>query len=533
MRRLKLAYALVSAAALGCQDLAVTNLNDPDRGRALQQPSSVEALASSAFRSWWPYVHDEDPVWALSTMADEFSAAFFDFGILVASAEPRVAYNNSQTYADNDVNEEPWYNLYATLSTTNDVLVAIDSGLQIGTNGADTPRARAVAKFVQGLSHGYLALYFDQAWVINERTLPDTLTVPGTTQLKGDPQPYREVMDTALAELAEAAAIAEANTFTLPEGAWLFQAMDNRELARLARSYKARLRAQVARSRTERAAVDWSAVLADAQTGVTRDFAPVAVPGVLFDDFKRVAARERTGIPGDFARVDYMTIGVADSTNGFQNWLAQPLGNRTQFQMRSRDRRVTGAAAGSNGTYLGHTTTNRFQNARGTYHQSRYYYLRFGRGDAWQNGPQLELSVAENNLLRAEALIRLNRAQEAVPLINLTRVANGQLPPVTIDGPPNVAGCVPRKLNGQCGSLWDALRWEKRIEIMGVHPPGAYFDARGWQTLAVGTPVHLPIPGRELATLQRPLYSFSGGTAEGSAPAPDPERCPIALPRCP
>ena len=106
MRRLKLSLALVSAAAIGCQDLAVTNPNNPDRGRALEQPSSVEALASSAFRSWWPYVHDEDPVWALSTMADEFSAAFFDFGILVASSEPRVAYDNSQTYADNDVNED-------------------------------------------------------------------------------------------------------------------------------------------------------------------------------------------------------------------------------------------------------------------------------------------------------------------------------------------------------------------------------------------------------------------------------------------
>ena len=533
MRRLKLALALGSAAALGCQDLGVTNPNDPDRARALEQPASVEALASSAFRSWWPYVHDEDPVWALATMADEFTAAFFDFGILVASAEPRVAYNNSQTYVDNDVNEEPWYNFYATLSTTNDVLVALDSGLQIGAGGADTPRARAVAKLVQGLSHGYLALYFDRAWVINERTLPDTLTIPGTTRLKGDPQPYREVMDTALAELTAAATLAQASTFTLPENGWLFQTMDNRELARIARSYKARLRAQVARSRAERAAVDWAAVLADAEAGVTRDFAPVAQPGVLFDDFKRVAARERTNIPGDFARVDYMTIGVADSTNGFQTWLGTPLSARMPFQMRSRDRRVAGAAAGSDGTYLGYTTSNRFQNARGTYHQSRYWWKRAGRGDTWQNGPQLELTVAENNLLRAEALIRLNRPSEALPLINATRVANGQLPPVTLEGPPNVPGCVPRKLNGQCGSLWDALRWEKRIEIMGVHPPGAYLDARGWQMLAENTPVHLPVPGRELATLQRPLYSFGGSGGVGSAPVPDPERCPIALPRCP
>ena len=91
--------------------------------------------------------------------------------------------------------------------------------------------------------------------------------------------------------------------------------------------------------------------------------------------------------------------------------------------------------------------------------------------------------VSEMDLLKAEGLIRLGRAAEAVPLINKTRVANGQLPPVTVDGPPDEPGCVPRKLNGQCGSLWDALRYEKRIEGLGVSAVIAYFDARGWQTL--------------------------------------------------
>ena len=137
------------------------------------------------------------------------------------------------------------------------------------------------------------------------------------------------------------------------------------------------------------------------------------------------------------------------------------------------------------------------------------------------------------NLLKAEALIRLDRASEAVPLINLTRVANGQLPPVTVDGPPDEAGCVPRKLSGACGSLWDALRYEKRIEGLGIDGVTAYLDARGWQTLPENTVIHLPIPGRELGVLQRPIYSYGGPGGQGSAPAPDPERCPVALARCP
>jgi hypothetical protein len=534
----RLLSALAGGAALaaaGCQELTLTNPNNPDRGRTLRQPASVEALASSSFRAWWPNAHDEAPVWALSTMADEFTAAFFDFGILTASSEPRVAYDNSPTYADRFVNQDPWYSLYATLAQTNDVLVATDSGLKI-MNGTqdDTPRARAVAKFVQGLSHGYLALYFDRAWIINERVLPDTLVVPGTTRLKGEASPYRAVMDTALSELAEAARIAQAGSFTLPEGGWVFQSMNAQEFARLARSYSARLRAQVARSREERQAVNWTQVIADVDAGMTRDFAPVAVPGVFFNDFTRVAARTRVATqPGDFARVDYWTLGPADSTNRFLGWLSTPVSSRTRFQMVTKDRRIQPAGQpAQDGKYFGYTTSQRFQDARGTYHQSNYWYKRSGTGNLWENGPQLALSVDEMQLLKAEGLIRLNRAAEAVPLVNRTRVRNGELPPVTLEGPPTGAGCVPRKLDGQCGSLWDALRYEKRLELIGVHPAGAFLDARGWHMLLQGTPIHLPVPGRELETMQLPNYTFGGGGA-GSAPAAEPERCPVALPRCP
>ena len=103
---------------------------------------------------------------------------------------------------------------------------------------------------------------------------------------------------------------------------------------------------------------------------------------------------------------------------------------------------------------------------------------------------------------------------------------------MTVDGPPDEAGCVPRKLSGACGSLWDALRYEKRIEGLGVDGVTAFLDARGWQTLPENTLIQLPIPGRELGVLQRTLYSYGGPGGQGSAPAPDPERCPVALARC-
>ena len=134
---------------------------------------------------------------------------------------------------------------------------------------------------------------------------------------------------------------------------------------------------------------------------------------------------------------------------------------------RSKDRAFTVLRA-DNGKYFGYNASNIFQASRGTWRFSHYYYLRNGTGTSWQTGPQLAVTVAEMDLIKAEALIRLNRAAEAVPLINKTRIANGQLPPVTIDGPADEPGCVPRKLNGQCGSLWDALRYEKGVEMIGT-----------------------------------------------------------------
>ena len=137
-----------------------------------------------------------------------------------------------------------------------------------------------------------------------------------------------------------------------------------------------------------------------------------------------------------------------------------------------------------------------------------------------QQGPQLALTVAEMDLLKAEALIRLNRANEAVPLINKTRVANGQLPPVTEAGPPDEQGCVPRKMNGQCGSLWDALRYEKRLEGMGISGVIAFFDARGWQMLPENSILQLPVPevkarwDKESAKRPSPA---AGGCSRGTA----------------
>jgi hypothetical protein len=514
-----------AAAALlfaGCQSLEVTNPNAPDATRATSQPAATEAFVASSFRKWWPVAgHDDYPSWALSTMTWEVTSGFADFGQLELSAEPRSAWNNSPVNARNNVSEEPWYELYGTNSAVTDAIVAINGGLII-TDDATTQRAKAFGKLMQGLSHGYLGLYFDSAFVVDEHLDLDTITVPRL-------QPYPVVIAEAIEMIDSAIAVANATSnFTLPATSWFHVSTTRDQFIRIANSFAARLMVYSARTPAERAAVNWPAVIARVDAGITSNFAPIGQPDILWDDWKRLVARVRQASrPSDFGRPSYWLLGPADSTQGWVNWVATPLNDRVAFQMRTRDRRIQGTTGPSSpGTYVGYNLNNIFAASRGTYRFSWYYFHRFGTGDSWQSGPLVAMTVSEMQLLKAEGLMRTGQAAAAATIINVTRQANGQLPAVTVDGPPAVAGCVPRQMDGDCGSLWDALRYEKNIEGLGVSGVTAFFDARGWGTLPENTLLHLPVPGRELAVLQRTLYTYGGPGGDDAAAAPAPERCP-------
>jgi hypothetical protein len=120
-------------------------------------------------------------------------------------------------------------------------------------------------------------------------------------------------------------------------------------------------------------------------------------------------------------------------------------------------------------------------------------------------------------LLVAEGHYWRNEAQLAADIVNETRVAIGELPPVTVTGTTG-ARCTPRRRDGSCGDLFDALKWEKYLETMQTASGLMFFDKRGWGELYPGTPLQLPVPARELIERRMPVYTFGGGGA-GSAPA--------------
>lgn len=541
---------LVGVLAFGgsaCQDMDVVNVNNPSRESVLESPADVEALISATFRGWFERTGGTTPGIAMSVMADEFTTGFGDFAAQELSLEPRPALN---PFSPNNPTGATWADYYGVIAGVNTAIRTIrDNDMVIRSGGQDvTARAVTFGQFMQGLSHGQLALIYDRGYVVSDVLDMDTLRFGGgSTQVHELLRPYTEVRDTAIAQLEEALRLAQANPFTLPGDGpeWIPGiTMSNDDLARLIHTYIARLMVYTARSSEERAAVDWNEVIAHIDQGIQNDFAPVGIPDRMESLFKHRAARLRTTTPADFMRVDYRLIGHSDLSQGFIDWANQPWSNREPFRMEVGDVRVDGlpdderpstcsVQTTSCGLYMGYHVATVFAPDRGTGQRSYYVFHRWGTGTEWQAGPIPIINVAELDLLKAEGLIRLGRADEAVPLINKTRVANGRLPPVTVDGVPGVApDCVPRKYDGECGSLWDALRYEKRIETLGLEGGPAFYDARGWQTLVENTLIHFPMPLIELELLEMPVYTHGGGQA-GSAPAANPEVCPVALPRCP
>jgi len=554
MKTIRLLFLASAVGLAACDDLDVTNTNNPNRETVVTNSQDVLALISNGMLQWFNRSGGTSPGVALTVMADEFSTGFADFGGQDLSAEPRQAVNNGVPTNNASPHHATWPDYYNNIAALNTALQAIgkhDLTLRNSAGDDVTLMAHAFAKFLQGLNHGYVALMFDQGYVYSESVDTDTLQFTGGNQgVQNLVRPYSEVMDTALAELNAALQLAQSGTFTYPGNVpnlWFLGApKTNQDLARLIHTYMARLMVYVARTPEERQAVDWNAVIQHVDQGITSDFTVIGTVDAVESDYKNRAARQRTTTPGDFMRVDMRLVGPSDMSQGFIDWYAQPWAERTPFRMQTADRRIelpagtprpsTCAAAPASavcGLYMGYHPSTVFSPARGLGQRSFYFFHRWGGGTSWQSGPIPIVNVAEMDLIKAEGLIRLGRAAEAVPLINKYRVTNGGLPPVTVDGVPGTApNCTPRKLNGQCGSLWDALRYEKRIETIGLEGGPAFYDARAWDFLVEGTPIHFPMPRRDAELLQKPIYTFGGASGEAGAPAPNPERCPVVLPRC-
>jgi hypothetical protein len=526
--------SLAVAMLLGltaCADLDVVNPNAANAERALGTPGDVESLVAGSFRSWWLSSHHQNSGAPINANASFMFASWpANFGMVFYSQIPRVAIVNLST--DTFYNEAVgyvWNQNYRALSAVAQGLAALgDPEVTEGLGASRVLRARAFGKFMQGMAHGSLALHYSQAWIVDENSdLFDDMGVAIPQQL----HPYEDVMDAALGYFDDAIALAEGASFTTPAG-WMSVAVSASDLARIAHSMKARYRANVARTPTEREAVDWQAVIDDVDAGVTGAWNMRY--SWFGDPFWNLMAAQFSNATVGWAQMSYQMHGMADQSGMYQDWLSiTPHSRMPDFEngeprlIITPDLRFPQGATeeeqvdnpGTN-FIIGHKSWG--QPARGTFRWSYYRdittdYHRLA-GSSPTNVP--EITAAEMDLLKAEGLYRLDDFDGAAALVNVTREAAGLSSADPSEPNDGNASCVPRLPDASCGDLWEMLKWEKRMETayFGVHSVSWYFDGRGWGDLYLGTPLERPVPCLEMEIEQASCDTRGGVGGVGGAP---------------
>ena len=573
--------ALLGASATGvaCYDLDVTAVQPTTsftREQVIQKPELIELVVAGLFINFWGGATYAQPWAQLALYGEEITTSvnsqpnfnrnannpimLWDF-----AQEPRVPFDNS-LFGTSFFSRDPWANFYEANAAATDMPRLIKTRNLVirdpQTGQDNTHRVLTFAKWLQGLSHVHLAMLFDSAAVIDESI--------DLSQLPVLPfQHHSVVLDSGITWLEKSIEMATTSSFMLPLKAdlWVYNTpMSSDELAAVANSYIARALVYSARTPTERQNVDWARVKAHIAKGITSPFGPRGIPNpVISMDFRglisappqnttAICTSGGTNFCGNFAgaaRVDLRLLGPADTTGAYQTWLqavSQPsFATVAPIDVISPDERIqrpTQTVPATKPTYFKYTAITPpatiMPTERGSYYYSNYWtssralnnhqqFPATGGGRARRNTTELGgiqdamMLPVEMDLLLAEAEIRTGNPAAAATLINKTRVANGNLPPVTATGVPVSAGCVPKRWDNTCGDLMDALMYEKRIETFGTAI--SYFDLRGWGCLAEGTPIELPPPGRQLDLLGKANYTYGGVGLPGGAPKPT--ACPI------
>lgn len=475
--------AALALAAACSQDLNVTNPDNPDIGRALASPSDVKSLAISSVNSWYLTSNDVDPYMMLGVTADAYTGNFGNFGMRFNNLQPRIPYNNASAASDAEVARNPWDNNYANLNDANDVVRAFSKGIVLDGGAAETDQYKSLAMFVQAATLTNIALLYDKAFVVDE-TFDPTKDLPQLV-------PYAQVAAAAQKKWDAVIAATAGKTYeygdaVLPMAGLKFSAVT---LNRISNTMAALLLTYTPRTAAEVPGVDWAKVLQYADKGIGTGSAGTPFDfSVVGDNNNWYSYNAYYGDETSWVRTDLKLIHKMDPTVPAEYTGAStnvpPSGNGDK--RLTTDYTYTGAVIGdpSRGIYM-----------QSPYFHSRYkFYARTSTPHA--TGAVPYILAAESDLAKAEALVQTNGDLAlAAQLINNTRVTRGGLAPVSATDSKQ--------------TLLDAITYEREVETLSTDG-FTFFQLRHVDDLRDGTVRHLPIPAKELETLQLPIYTFGG-----------------------
>jgi len=540
-----LAGALVVSTMLAAcveNPLDVPNPNSPDVDKVYKSPANVEQTVLQLFKNLYNgQYNSSDDIWTQSlSMSFESHSQLGNFGMGTRAAIPRNPIDNSIGNNVATGNFRDFDFLSRGVRTATNAIAALDgfakANVTLGGAARDA-RAKSFAYFSLGYGLGQLSLLYDSAVIVT--ATQDPTVVPPFSD-------YKAVNVAALAALDSAIAIASTSAAT-GTGGWPIPTdwmsttatIDRDSWIKLVRSYKAKFRAGVALTPAERTAVSWASVIADATAGITENFVVNANTSSGWGSSPIQQLRVSSG----WSQMTPFILGMADSTGAYDAWLAQPLQGRTAFLLRTADKRfpsgdtravqqaVTGTGKGGPAA----TSILYFRNRPGgedtpaepwgTWYYDNWRFWAIGA--AGGNGPFVVMSATENDMLAAEGYLRTGNIAAAATLIDKTRVRAG-LPPLSgvvttlAQSVPGGASCVPRVpqppnyTTTACGTIFEAMKWEKRVETSFTGYAQWFIDSRGWGDLVAGTALHWPVPYQELYARLLPSYTTKEVAVKGT-----------------
>lgn len=515
--------AVLGASACG-DSLTVINKNNPDIERAYATPEGVEGVIAGLAVQLYNEQRENDGVNTQSkVLSGESFTSVNNFGGAPRVAIPRVPISNS---LGNDIeagNQNHYYGFSAVARGAANVLGALDIliddlGAAALGSAENTNRGRAFGYFVLGQALANLSYSYDSsAWV--DPSIPSDSITP----LSG----YAEVNAKAVEMLDSALAAATAGMSSLPQ-TWLYnRAYTQADFIRLIRSIRARVRAGAARTPAERAAVNWALVIADAENGLTSDFiTDVGASSGWSGGYHTI----QSYVSGGWHSAPMYYYGMADTSGRYSTWLATARDSRAAFLVETPD--VRWPQGTSRPVQVAESPTDvdvpapRYMRNRPPgedvpitgWGQSWYDHRRWGSIRVASNsGPLVEMSKTESDMLAAEGYLRANNFVAAAALIDISRTANGlpALTGVVLDGTtpvPGGSGCVPQApqppnfTSAGCGTMWEAMKYEKRMETAFTGFMQWFNDHRGWGDMVVNTALEWPVPYQEMQARVKPFY---------------------------
>ncbi len=518
MRKL-LRVAVGLTIALGAcspdDQITVVNENSPDKTRALARPADVENLISGSFASWYSAVYggNDNINNQMSSMAMENGSALANFAMGPRSAIPRSPITNvrSNSVSTGNLREFNNFSRAAAAAALGISRIGPAAGqLTIGSTAADN-RAKAFGFFVMGAAHGMIAVSYDSGAFIT----PSTVGGSNAPSLVAADSMFKVAMAHLDSSIAYASDPASASAFPLPATWMPGNSLTVANFVRYVRSYKAKIRASMARTPAERALVDWTSVLADATNGITTDITITTNTTTLFNPQWPAQQHVLT----TWHQMALTILGMADTSGAYVTWItSSPMGGRGSnsnqpFVVVTPDQRfpqgTTLAAQVQNssptaaapfiscnfptiptGSALPICSANNqvplavtgivggrpYFRARpsgenawdGSWYNSPYDFFRYrvwynpaSAGGLNRTGPYPLMLKVEVSMLAAEANYRLGNFAAASALVDASRTANG-LPAIaglglttvgTVQGAGSAAACIPKIPTGAQGPV--------------------------------------------------------------------------------